>query len=351
MRIGNFKETYPADEALFQTRTVRFWMVALGVVLVVFPFVADDYLIYLANLVGIGVVSALGLNLLTGFTGQISLGHAAFMGVGAYTTAYLSSRWHVPFLVALPVSGLMGCAVGVVVGAPSLRVKGLYLAMATLAAQVIAEFAFVHLEPLTGGIRGINVPAPSLFGIELSTDRQMYAPIVAVAAFGTWFAANLKRSRPGRAMVAVRDRDISAELMGVDLFGTKLKAFALASLYAGVAGSLWAYFMKVVTPEHWPLTLSIHYLAVIIVGGLGTVIGSIFGALFMTLVPEGLRALASLARPYRPDAMMLLSPLLSPLTEVVFGTLVVGFLLFEPHGLAEIWQRSKRFFRLWPFVH
>ncbi|MHB8763597.1 MAG: branched-chain amino acid ABC transporter permease, partial [Deferrisomatales bacterium] len=254
MRIGDFKETYPADEALVQSGTVRCWLAVLAVGLAVFPFVASDYLIYLANLVGIAVVSALGLNLLTGFTGQISLGHAAFMGVGAYTTAVLASRWNVPFLVAVPVSGLVGCVVGVVVGAPSLRVKGLYLAMATLAFQVIADFSFVHFEPVTGGIRGINVPSPSLLGFELTTDREMYVPIMAVAAFGTWFAANLKRSRAGRALVAVRDRDISAELMGVELFTTKLQAFAIASLYAGVAGSLWAYFMKVVTPEHWPLT-------------------------------------------------------------------------------------------------
>lgn len=347
MRIGDFKQTYAADEALLRTPPVRVWIGVFVVALAVFPAVAGDYLIYMANLVGIAVVSALGLNLLTGFTGQISLGHAAFMGIGAYTAAILASRWNVPFLVTLPTAGLVSALFGVVVGAPSLRVKGLYLAMATLAAQVIADFVFVNFEPLTGGIRGINVPSPSLFGIELGTDRAIYFPIMLIAGLGTWFAANLKRSATGRMFVAVRDRDISAELMGIDLFHAKLQAFAVGSFYAGVAGALWAYFMHVVTPEHWPLTLSIHYLAVVIVGGLGTVIGSIFGAVFMTLVPEALRAMMGMVRPFYPNAMALLSPL----TDVIFGGLIVGFILFEPHGLAEIWQRSKRFFRLWPFVH
>ncbi len=347
MRIGDFKETYAADEALLPTPSVRVWMAIFFVSLAVFPLIAGNYLIYLADLVGIAVISALGLNLLTGFTGQISLGHAAFMGIGAYTAAILASQWNVSLLLVIPVSGLVSAVFGVIVGAPSLRIKGLYLAMATLAAQVIAEFAFVNLESMTGGIRGINVPAPSLFSVELATDRAMYYPIIAVAAFASWFAANIKRSRPGRALVAVRDRDISAELMGVNLFRTKLQAFALSSFYAGVAGALWAYFMNVVTPEHWPLSLSIYYLAVIIVGGLGTVIGSIFGAVFMTLVPEALRAIVALVRPHYPDAVALLSPL----NEVIFGGLIVGFLLFEPHGLAAIWQRTKRFFRLWPFVH
>ncbi|MDW7710420.1 MAG: branched-chain amino acid ABC transporter permease [Deferrisomatales bacterium] len=347
MRIGDFKETYAADEALLKTPPAVAWMAALGAAVVVFPFVAGDYLVYLANLVGITALSALGLNLLTGFTGQISLGHAAFMGLGAYTTAILASRWQVPMVLALPAAGAVAALAGVVVGAPSLRIKGLYLAMATLAFQVIAEFVFVNADPLTGGVRGINVPAPSLLGLELPTDRALYGPIVALAALGTWFAANVRRSRAGRAFVAVRDRDISAELIGIDLFRVKLVAFAVGSFYAGVAGGLWAYFMKIVTPEHFPIASSIHYLAVIIVGGLGTVAGSLLGAVFMTLVPEALRALAALARPHYPGAMALLSPM----TEVVFGALIIGFLLFEPHGLAEIWQRVRRFFRLWPFPH
>lgn len=347
MRIGDYKTSYPADEALLLTPTIKFWVGMLVAALVIFPFVANNYLIYLANLVGITTVSAIGLNLLTGFTGQISLGHAAFMGVGAYAAAFAATRWNMPFILALPFAGSAAALLGVIFGGPSLRVKGLYLAMATLSAQVIAEFAFNHFESITGGIRGINVPAASLFGVEFSTDRGMYAPIMIVAAIGILFAANVKRSRAGRALVAVRDRDISAQMMGVDLFRTKLLAFAVGSFYAGVAGALWAYFMKVVTPEHWPLSLSIHYLAVVIIGGLGTVIGSVFGAIFMTLVPEGLRALASLARPFWPDAVVYLSPM----TEVVFGGMIVVFLLFEPHGLAEMWQRTKRFFRIWPFIH
>jgi branched-chain amino acid transport system permease protein len=343
--IGNFKETYAADQALFRTPASRAGLWVLLAVGLGFPFVADDYLLYLANLVGIFAIAALGLNILTGYTGQISLGHAGFVGVGAYATAILATRLGLPFWLALPAGGAAACLVGAVVGMPSLRIKGLYLAIATLAAQVIFEWVFTNWSGLTGGIRGINVAPASLFGFDLDSDRRTYFLVIGLATLHALAAANLFRTRIGRAFIAVRDRDVSAELMGIDLFRTKIVSFMISSFYAGIAGGLFVYFAKVVTPESFPLSLSIQFLAMIIVGGLGSIKGTIFGAVFVTLVPEGLRALVQAATRFAPDSMSWLAPM----KDILFGAMIVGFLVFEPHGLAEIWNRIRRVFWLWPF--
>jgi branched-chain amino acid transport system permease protein len=345
MRIGDFHESYAADEALLRTPTQRAWMGVLLAALAAFPLVAGDYLLYLGNLVGVLLVAALGLNLLTGYTGQISLGHAAFMGVGAYATALAATRLGAPFWLAIPAGGATACAAGAVVGVPSLRIKGLYLAIATLAAQVLFEWVFTHWTDVTGGIRGINVPPARLPGLVLDTDLRTYYLVLAAVLVHAYAAANLFRTRVGRAFLAVRDRDLSAELMGVNLFRTKILAFMVSSWYAGVAGGLFVYFTKVVTPESFPLTLSIQLLAMIIVGGLGSIQGTVYGTVFVTLVPEALRSLAQAAQGLAPDAMTYLHPL----RDIVFGAMIVGFLVFEPHGLAEVVNRSRRFFALWPF--
>jgi branched-chain amino acid transport system permease protein len=343
--IGNFKETYAADEALFRTPASRAGLAVLLAAALVFPFVAGDYLLYLADLVGIFAIAALGLNILTGYTGQISLGHAAFVGVGAYATAIVATRLGLPFWLSVPAGGLAACLAGAVVGLPSLRIKGLYLAIATLAAQVIFEWVFTNWTSVTGGIRGLNVEPASLFGFAFDSDRRIYFLVFGLVALLAYGAANLFRTRVGRAFIAVRDRDISAELMGIDLFRTKIMAFMISSFYAGIAGGLWVYFSRVVTPESFPLSLSIQFLAMIIVGGLGTIKGTLFGAVFVTLVPEGLRAVTQAATQLSPDAMSWLAPM----KDIVFGAMIVGFLVFEPHGLAEIWSRIRRFFWLWPF--
>ena len=347
MRIGDFKETYASDEAVFRTPTVRFWMGVLFAALLFFPFVASEYLLYMANLVGVAIVAAVGLNILTGFAGQISLGHAAFVGIGAYTAAILATRLNLPFLICLPLAGFSAAFFGMIVGGPSMRMKGLYLCIATLAAQVIFEFVFVHWESMTGGIRGINLPPPTVFGIVLDNEFKFYFVTLAVVIVTVTAARNLFRTRVGRAFIAIRDRDISAELMGINLFRYKMYAFGISSFIAGIAGCLWVNFLRTVTPEHFPLIESIRYLAMIIVGGLGSVLGAIYGAIFMTLVPEILKNTLGLLAHQFPNAMSYLFPM----QEVVFGLLIVVFLVLEPHGLAEIWRRLKDYFRLWPFEH
>ena len=343
MRIGTLKESYIADAALFDSRTQRIWLAVAGALLLLFPFMASDYWLYLACLVSINVASATGLNILTGYTGLVSLGQAAFMGLGAYTVAIVQARWGTPVLFNLLAGGFVAMLGGIVVGLPSLRVKGLYLAIATIAASFIAHFLFANLR-LTGGTAGLTLQPATVFGVALDTSFRLYWVIVPVTLLMLLGAANLFRTRTGRAFIAIRDRDISAEVLGIPLLRYKLLSFGLSSFYAGVAGGLWAYFFRVVTPESFPLLMSIFFLAAIIVGGMGSILGGILGAVFMTMVPELLKLVVDLL----PGGSEL-TVFLSPVRTVIFGLLIIGFLVFEPHGLAEVWRRIRRFFHLWPF--
>lgn len=343
MRIGTLKESYIADAALFDSRTQRIWLAVAGALLVLFPFMASDYWLYLACLVSINVASATGLNILTGYTGLVSLGQAAFMGLGAYTVAIVQARWGTPVLFNLLAGGFVAMLGGIVVGLPSLRVKGLYLAIATIAASFIAHFLFANLR-LTGGTAGLTLQPATVFGVALDTSFRLYWVIVPVTLLMLLGAANLFRTRTGRAFIAIRDRDISAEVLGIPLLRYKLLSFGLSSFYAGVAGGLWAYFFRVVTPESFPLLMSIFFLAAIIVGGMGSILGSILGAVFMTMVPELLKLIVDLL----PGGSEL-TVFLSPVRTMVFGLLIIGFLVFEPQGLAQMWRRLRRFFHLWPF--
>jgi branched-chain amino acid transport system permease protein len=344
MRIGDFRSSYEQDEAIWSTPVQRLWLAVLALLLLTLPFMVSTYVVGLACIVCIHVISAAGLNLMTGYTGLISLGHAAFMGVGCYTAAWLAQRG-MPFVVTLPAAGAMAALLGIVAGLPSLRIKGLYLAVATLAMQFLLEYVFREWDSVTGGVRGVNVPNASVFGYELFNDTRMYYLIVPVAALLLVAARNLFRTRVGRAFIAIRDKDISAEVLGINLLHYKLAAFAIGSFYAGVAGALLGYFYRAMTPEYFSLQLSIFYLAVIIVGGLGSLVGTVFGALFMTLVPEMLRFIVSTTAQWAPRA----TEILSPIQQVVFGLLIIGFLVYEPHGLLVIWRRIRRFFHLWPF--
>lgn len=344
MRIGSAKESYRADQSLFDSAVQRAWFGGLIVMLLVFPFVANDYWLYLACLVGINIASAAGLNILTGYTGLVSLGQGAFMGLGAYTVAILQTRYGTPFLLNLLAGGLVAMAGGIVVGLPSLRVKGLYLAIATIAAGFITHFLFSHWAGLTGGPGGMPVPPARLFGMELDTSFRLYWLIAPATVLMLLGAANLFRTRVGRAFIAIRDRDISAAVLGIPLLRYKLMSFAISSFYAGIAGGMFAYFFRLVTPESFPLIMSIFLIAAVIVGGMGTVLGSVLGAVFMTLVPEILKLVVGWL-PLGGNATLVLSPV----RTIVFGLMIVLFLIFEPHGLAEIWRRVRRVFHLWPF--
>lgn len=344
MRTGVFHQTFISDERLWDSPTSRRWMLAFVLAMCSMPLWGGDYLLAMACIVGIHLIATLGLNITTGSAGLISLSHAAFMGVGCYTVAWLAKKG-VPFYVALPVAGLVAATLGAIVGSPSLRVKGLYLAIATLAGHFVLNFIFREWDSVTGGIPGTSIPRANLFGYELVGDRRNFYMIYGTALLLGLAARNLARTHHGRAFVAVRDRDFSAEILGVNLLRAKLAAFAVGAFYAGVAGGLLGYFYGNITPEYFSLNLSVFYLAAIIVGGLGSVLGAIFGAIFMTFVPEILRLVAQASSQWLPQ----IAGLLLPMGQVVFGVLIITFLIFEPHGLAAIWSRVRRVFHLWPF--
>ena len=311
----------------------------LSAAVLALPLAGNSYHLHMACLIGINVISATGLNLLTGYAGMVSLGHAVFMGVGAYAVAWFGAHLGLPFYASLPLAGLLAAAVGMIAGLPSLRLKGLYLAIATLAAQFILTFVFNEWEPVTGGRGGTRVEAARIGGLRLTTERELYLLIAPLTVCALLFARNLFRTRVGRAFIALRDREIAASVLGVDPRRYKLTAFGVSSFYAGVAGGLMAYFYRVVTPGQFGLDLSLFFLAAIVAGGMGTVSGGVLGALFITLTPELFAWVTGALGPR-------VAGLLSPAREVLFGLLIVGFLTFEPQGMAgigrRIWNRRSR---------
>ncbi len=347
MRCGDFRTSYAADMAIFETPLSRWATVAFLAALAAVPTFASAYWLDVLNRIAIASVAAVGLNILTGFTGQISLGNAAFLAVGAYATAALATRLGLPFVVTIPAAGALAALAGMIFGVPSLRLKGLYLAMATLAAHFIVEFVANHWDSVTGGVNGTSVPPASLGPIALDSDARLFYLTVPLAAALTLFARNLFRTRVGKAFVAIRDQDISAEVVGVRVFRYKLLSFGVSSFYVGVAGALLAYQARIISPENFPITLAIDQLGMIIIGGLGSVQGSIFGAVFITLLPELLR----LATGELSAQFPALTAMFAPLRMGLFGLVIVLFLVFEPDGLAARWRLIKSYWRLYPFSY
>lgn len=317
------------------------WTGLLLACLVALPLVAPRYWIYFAGLLGINIIATHGLNIMMGYTGLLSLGHAAFVGVGAYTVALLQIHFGLPFWITVPLAGVSAAVIGVGFGLPSLRIRGLYLVIATLAAQFILNFVFVHWQSVTNGDVGLTVLPATVFGYPLNNETRIYYLILFVAVFLTAFAINVINSRVGRAFIAIRERDLTAEVLGVRLVQYKLGAFALGSFYAGVAGGLLAYFNQFVNPDQFGLVLSVFFLSAVIVGGMGSILGAILGAVFMTLIPEMLRESALLVGGTFGFDM---GSILVPLRETVFGALIVAFLILEPRGLAQLWQRARQKF-------
>jgi branched-chain amino acid transport system permease protein len=325
---GNYTEAYEQELTIFETDFGRLWMiVGLIILFGILPFVSGPGLLHILNIIGIYSIAAVGLNLLIGYTGQISLGHGAFFGVGAYTAAILATKVGVPFVLSVPAAGIMTAAVGIVFGLPSARLKHLYLLIATLAGQIIIEYVLVQWEGLTGGANGISITEASLFGIDLGNDRTFYYVIFVCFVVMTWIAVNLIRTRYGRAFIAIRDNDRAAE---------------------GI-GALFAYFMISITPEPFNLWLSIEFIAMIIIGGLGNIPGSVLGTVFIVSLNEVLSIITEYLMNVGDSSGMAIT--VAPLREFVFGLAIVLFIIFEPKGLAEVWRIIRSSFRLWPFSY
>jgi len=348
---GVFKTTYQADMALYTVPLARITVWAfLAFFVFVLPFVVDTQRLVWANLVGIHLIAALGLNILVGLCGQISVGHAAFMAVGGYTAAIMTSRADVPFWVGLVAGGVFASVYGLLVGLPSVRIKGFYLAFATLAAQFITEWTITHVKWIGGGFQAsIIVPRPSLGPLTIDTEREKYYLILALVIVAVVVALNIARSRLGRAFVAIRDRDVAAELIGVDIARYKLLAFMISSFYAGVAGALWVYYLGNANIEAFRIVESISFLAMIIIGGLGSVLGTIYGTAFVVLLPFVLEEILQVFKGVIPVADI--HSFVAYLRFAVYGGLIVFFLMVEPEGFNRLWRNVKDYFRVWPFPY
>jgi branched-chain amino acid transport system permease protein len=351
---GQFKTSYVADSAIFPIRQDRIAVAALAVLaFVVVPMFAPPYL-FLGILIPflILALAALGLNILTGYAGQLSLGTAAFMAVGAFASYNFVLRVPgMPVLLAFVCGGLSAAAVGVLFGLPSLRIRGFYLAVATLAAQFFVVWCLAKVgwfsNYSSSGV--ITAQAIVIAGYTFSSPQSKYMLVLTIVTLMALAAKNMARSNLGRKWMAVRDMDVAAEVIGIGMMRTKLSAFAISSFYCGIAGALYAYaHLGTVEPEGFNLDLSFRILFMIIIGGVGSVLGAFLGSAFITLTPI---LLSMLIVWFEHLGLSIPGSITSNLESMVFGALIIFFLIVEPHGLAKLWQIAKEKLRLWPFPH
>ena len=345
---GTRNFSYAQDMAILRTKT--HW--ALFIIFLAFLFAAPLYLgnywLGVANLIGITLIAATGLNILVGYCGQLSIGHAGFIAVGAYTAAILTNRLELPFLVGLICAGFTAGLIGLIFGIPSVRVKGFYLAITTIAAQFIIIWVINHWSAVTGGFVGIKVPYASIGGFVFRSEASQFYLIISIAVLATFFAKNLARTRVGRAFIAIRDNDLAAQVMGINLFYYKLLAFFIGCFLAGIAGSLLAHWIGFMNAEQFSLTESILYIGMIIIGGLGTTLGPILGVVFIRLLQQ---VLTVEVVPFLESTVALPAGFATGIAPMLFGLTIVLFLILEPRGLAHRWALFKSAYRLWPFSY
>ncbi|MCI4664741.1 MAG: branched-chain amino acid ABC transporter permease [Neomegalonema sp.] len=350
---GDFRTTYAEDASLYKTRPAFRAAVAITLLAALMPIIswtmpAVVSTAMISNLIQIGIlaIAALGLNVLVGFTGQISLGHAAFFGFGAFSSAYLVNNFSVPVLLAIPAAGIVTALVGFLFGLPAARLKGLYLAIATLAAQFILEDFFARATWFTEGY-GVTADRPVLAGLSLADDRWFYYVVLFWVIISFIGVSNLRRSRDGRAFVAVRDHYLSAEIMGINLTKYRVLSFGVSSFFAGLAGALYGHFLGFVSVEAFTILLSIQFLAMIIIGGLGSVTGSLLGAAFIFMLPPTMQSFASSLAEIFPA----MQQGVAYVKEMAIGLAIILFLILEPEGLIHLWRRIRASWKLFPFSH
>lgn len=317
------------------------WYGFLVLLMAILPLFVGVYWTSLMTLTAIYAIVALGMNLLTGYAGQISMGHAAFFAVGAYTSAFLTMKMGVSFFVALPIGGSLSALMGICIGLPTLRMKGLYLAIATMGFGFIMEQVIVSWDSVTNGVNGIALTRPTLGTIDFNSDTSYFYLVFIVLVVMIILIKNILRTPTGRALIAIRDSEVAAESMGVRLAVYKTAAFAISAFYAGIAGSLFAHHMLFIGPENFDIIVSINFLVMIIIGGMASVHGAIFGAIFMTLLPE----LIAISKDYLPAVI----GQQAGLQGLVFGVILVLFVLFEPLGLYGRWLKLRFYFESFPF--
>ena len=343
---GYFRTDYRQDLALVETKLERTSLVVVLALLLVFPFFATAFHLDLACQVFLAAIGSLSLMILAGYCGQISLGHAGLLAAGAFTTGILVREVNAPFWVTLPASAVVGAILGVVFGLPSLRLRGLYLAVSTLALHFVVIYAGGEYETRRGFSTGIMIDPPKIGRFEIADGRTWYFILLGAAALTLLLCLNLLRSRTGRAWRAIRVHETVAEALGIGIAGYKLLAFVISSSIVAVAGSLFAYYRGFVSVEAFSLFLTIQYVAMIIIGGMGSLLGALLGAVFVTIFPYVIEAgLLALPRAQRYAGVLF------AVNYAAFGFVMILFLLFEPLGLTGIWRRIQNYFLLWPFRH
>jgi branched-chain amino acid transport system permease protein len=335
---GYFRTAYARDAALVDTRTQRVWLIAFAIVMLALPFVAGPLALDLANQVLLVSIGAVALMLLTGYAGQISLGHAGLLAAGAFTTGILFKELAAPFWITLPASAAVGALIGLVFGLPSLRLRGLYLAVSTLALHFMVIHAGQEYETRRGFSTGVLIDAP------LSDPRAWYFVLLAASTATILLSLNLLRGRTGRAWRAIHGREAVAAALGINVHWAKLSAFVVSCTLTAIAGSLFAYYRGFVSAEAFSLFLTIQYVAAIIIGGIGSILGAVLGTVFVVLFPYGIEALMTLL-----GLAERLASIVFAVNYAAFGLVMILFLLFEPQGLVGIWRRVQAWFLLWPF--
>jgi len=345
MARGTFRETYGQDMAIIRTPSQWGVLVVFLAILVVCPLFVSDRVLTICTMIGIAIIAVHGLNILTGYCGQISMGHVGFMAVGAYASAILTAKLGWPFWCALPCAALAAGLAGLVFGLPSLKIRGFYLIMATLAAHFIIIWIILQLRSITGGPDGMPVPKPQFGSFVIDSKARYYYLVLVIACIATYLAVNITRTRAGRAFVAVRDNDLAAEVMGINLFVYKLQAFFIGCLYAGVAGALLVHYYGFASVDQFPFMDSVWYLGMLIVGGMGSIVGAVLGAVALRLLDE----LVTMMGPVLSAAVA--AQAAASLALMARGVVIILFLIFEPRGLFHLWGMVKAYVRLWPFSH
>jgi branched-chain amino acid transport system permease protein len=342
---GTFNQSYAEDMAIVRTKANLVLLLLFLVFLFSAPLYFSDRLLTIMTIVGISIISVHGLNILTGYCGQLSIGHVAFMAVGGYTSAVLTAKLGWSFWAALPCAALMAGAIGLLFGLPSLRVKGFYLIMATIAAHFIIIWVIIQLRSLTGGADGMSVPRIAIGDFVFKSKSSYFYLVMIIACLSTFLAINIVRSRAGRAFIAIRDNEIAAEVMGVNLWAYKLLAFFIGCVFAGVAGSLLVHYYAFASPTQFPFIDSVWFLGMLIVGGMGSTTGAILGAVFLKLLDE----LVTIIGPTL--SAVIAAQAAASVGRIMRGLILILFLIFEPRGLAHQWEKIKAYFRQWPFSY
>lgn len=348
----DMKRDYYEDVQFFRSGVTFFWFIILIAFLALFPFLFKNYYVYVANYMAINVIVAIGLNLLVGYTGQISLGHSGFFAIGAYGTLALMSKVGLPFVIALPAAALATALFGFLIGLPALRLEGPYLSIATLGFGLTITRVIGRIE-FFGGRQGLHAPELTIGPWHLNTDRDFYYLLITITVILTVAARNIIKTKVGRAFIAIRDADIAAETMGVNLMYYKTLAFAVSAFYTGIAGGLYAFVLRFIEPELFGLFMSILFLAMVVVGGLGSIFGAIAGACLLSYMDLELRNILGI--PYVGLWLEALSKSYFSITGVsniqfiLYGLIMVLIMIFEPLGLYGFWIRTKIYWRTWPF--